>query len=148
MRSSALVALGLAGALLASAGCGKKAGAGDAPDCGQLGATLVTAMKKAMADSPTIPAETKKGVDTLATAIKDRIVMRCTDDKWPPEVRACMSEARGDDGLMRTCSEKMPKELRDKFEIDMGGKHPVPADQAPPVEPAAPGTPPATAAPR
>ena len=122
MRTPALVAVALTGALLcSSAGCGKKSG--DVPDCGQLGANLVTAMMKTMAESPTIPAEVKKGVDTLSTAIKDKVVARCNADQWPPEVRTCMNDARGDDDQMRACAAKMPKELRDKFEIDIGGGH-------------------------
>jgi hypothetical protein len=37
-----------------------------------------------------------------------------------------MAESKGDDGLMRKCSEKMPPELREKFEIDLGGKTATP----------------------
>ena len=97
-------------ALLAAAGCSKKG-----PDCsaaidkGVDG--YVATMKKLVANRPGLD------IPKIAARLKATMVQRCTEDRWQPEVVACIGSVTGHE--LKGCDAKLPSDQRTKLETQL-----------------------------
>jgi hypothetical protein len=105
-------------ALLVAAGCSKKGS-----DCGEaIGRGVdryVAATQKLPAGSPRLD------IGKIAEKMKAAMTQRCTDDKWQPDVVACVGNAASS-GDLKICEDKLTRDQRTKldnqlFPIMMGG---------------------------
>ncbi len=127
------------------AACGSKSG----PDCAtSIGKGMDNFAEQMKAKAPNAPAMTD-----MIGKLKDTLIKRCTEDKWPPEVLTCFQTVNDRPG-MQQCQQKLTEEQREKVMADirqmMMGNMKMPGGMAghPPMlggSAAAPATPPAPA---
>jgi hypothetical protein len=112
MKNLAFVCL----ALLAATGCSKKDGAGGGTDCaGVIPAAVdrvTPEMEKDMAQLP------KEKVAQLNAKMKEVLMARCTEDKWPAEHLKCL-EAGKTNADMKACDKLLPDDQRKKLKTAM-----------------------------
>ncbi len=119
--------IGLLLALSLFAGC-KKGGsaASQCSDAVGKGVDKMIAMRKQKLDEQgsNLPPELKARMDErskkmgeVATALKQAITNRCTEDKWPEEVIKCYDTAASMEEL-RACRQKLPADQQTKLQSE------------------------------
>jgi hypothetical protein len=118
-RSATILLLGLVG-LLPGLGC---RGQGSAPSCGAVGAKLVVLVQHDL-DGAKLGDETRRLVLDQVPALRDSLVLVCTESNWSEAVRACMVAAP-DHEQFEACRRQLTPAQREALERSARGE---PAD--------------------
>jgi len=108
--------------------------------CSKSGSDCATSIGKGMekfaeqAKSRAPNPEMQQAMTDMAGKLKDTLIKRCTEDKWPSEVVNCFTTA-SDRPAMQQCQQKLSDEQRDKVIADirqvmMGGGMKMPPGMA------------------
>jgi len=109
--------LAFAALLLASA-C--KRGGDAAPACGAVGARFYMLVRADLDKTPLDPARARALEDQLP-AMRDALVASCTEGKWSPEVRTCLTGA-GDHVTFEACEQHLTDDQRKLLERSARGE--------------------------
>jgi hypothetical protein len=114
MKTSIALVAALA---LAGVGCSKKDGGSSAAagggDCTGSISRGVDKMAAARSGGKDLTPEIKAKMDEFTGKMKDVIIKRCNDDKWPAEVIACFETVSSRPEMMK-CQSMLPQDQQDR----------------------------------
>ena len=112
-------------AVLALVGCKKDGGSsaaagggGGGGDCAVSIGKGVDKMAAARSGGKDLTPEIKAKMDEFTGKMKDVIVKRCTDDKWPAEVIACFETVSSRPDMMK-CQGMLPQDQQDRVRAEV-----------------------------